>query len=129
MNDLRQLPSDLTPLNFKAWSVHALGVCGCADTGSIYEEVQAFLQWCNDWLNERSQETYETLYPRVGLYYLMAGILDTLDLIDHGTSIRWPFLTDDGKRLLSFLQASDEEVIENASGEAYDGCYYGGSEG
>jgi hypothetical protein len=67
---------------------------------------------------------YNTLYSEVGVYYLLVGRLDVLLLLEHGTSIRYPWLTKRGKRLLAALQTTPTEEILEASGTAYNGIDY-----
>lgn len=78
-----------------------------------------------EWMAGDKGTRYDTLYPETGTFYLLAGRLDSLGLIEHGTSIRYPWLTKDGERLLAALKSTDPETIEDATGEAYDGCSYG----
>jgi len=121
LNDHEKLPADLTPLNLQAYLYNAWGVCGCSETDEMVKSLQRLLEWMEGDKSTR----YDALYPEIGTFYLLAGRLDSLGLTEHGTSIRYPWLTDEGKRLLSALQSTTPEAIEEAQGEAYDGCTYG----
>lgn len=121
MTEHEKLPSDLTPINLLAYLYNAWGNCGCSETAEMVKSLLRLL----DWMGGDKETRYEALYPEVGTFYLLAGRLDDLGLTEHGASIRFPWLTEDGKRLLAALKSTDPESIEDAQGEAYDGCTYG----
>lgn len=121
MTEHEKLPAHLTPLNLQAYLYNAWGACGCSETAEMVKSLQRLLEW----IGGDKKESYDTLYPEIGTFYLLAGRLDSLGLTEHGTAIRYPWLTDEGKRLLSALQATTPEDIECSQGDAYDGCYYG----
>jgi hypothetical protein len=117
---MTKLPTDLTPLNLKAYFYNAFNACGCSELDEMHASVVRLLSWSHpDWT-----PSYESLYNESGVYYLLAGLLHSLSLAEHGTSIRCMWLTDDGKRLLEALQSTTVDQIYNAEGEAYDGLYY-----
>src|SRR4030095_7578006 len=120
--DQSKLPVQLTPLNLKAYFFNAFNMCGCSETDEILTEIIRLLEW-----HESDKETkYMHLYPGyIGVFYLLSGLLDSLNLSEHGTSARFAWLTEDGKRLLTALKQYSADEIENATGEAYDGCWYG----
>lgn len=122
MNDHECLPEHLTPINILAYMYNALGKCGCSETDEMITSLRKLLEW----VGSDGAIQYDALYPEIGVFYLLAGRLDDLGLIEHGISIRFPWLTDDGKRLLDALKTIEPETIEAAVGEAYDGVYYGG---
>jgi len=118
----RGLPLDLTPLNIKAYLYNNLGLCGCSEL----DEIVAVLLRLLEWHGGDKETRYDELFPgNVGVFYLLAGMLDGLGLSEHGTAIRHPWLTEDGKRLLAALRRHPAQEIDDASGEAYDGCHYG----
>lgn len=121
MRDHDKLPADLTPINLLAYLYNAWGNCGCSETAEMVKSILRLLEW----MDGDKVTKYADLYPEAGVFYLLAGRLDSLGLTEHGTSIRYPWLTDDGQRLLAALKSTDPETIENAQGEAYDGCSYG----
>ncbi len=121
MNDNEKLPNDLSPINIKAYFQNALGACGCSELHTMVDVVKDLLDWCGVY----KRIPYSLLYNSDGVYYLLVGRLDSLGLIEHGTSIRHPFLTEWGKKLLKALKETPIEDIENAEGEAYDGLWYG----
>jgi hypothetical protein len=116
------LPEDLTPLNIQAYFYHALGACGCGELDEMIDSVRRLLEWAGTDMSDRAE--YNTLYSEVGVYYLLVGRLDVLLLLEHGTSIRYPWLTKRGKRLLAALQTTPTEEILEASGTAYNGIDY-----
>lgn len=120
--DYRKLPTDLTPLNLLAYFGHAFGACGCSDIADMYLALLELLEWHNA---GEGRVKYDELFETRGIFYLLAGLVDNLGLSEHGTAIRYPWLTDDGRRLLSALAEHGPDKIESASGKAYDGCHYG----
>lgn len=121
MNDDEKLPPDLTPVNILAYLYNAWGNCGCSETSEMVKSILRLLEW----VDGGRKTKYDTLYPEIGVFYLLAGRLDSLELIEHGSSIRSSWLTCEGKRLLGALKSTCPDAIEHAAGEAYDGCSYG----
>lgn len=118
-----ELPAELSAVNLKAWFFYAFGLCGCMGLSLVHDEVVAFLEWVEA---TEHQPGYERLFAgNVGVFYLIAGQFDKLKLIEHGTSARHPFLTQDGKRLLFHLGEHSGDDVDGATGVAYDGCEYG----
>lgn len=70
-----------------------LGICGCA-SNEILDYILKILEELDDNINRRNDIVAEFTY----------GILDRLEFLTHGTSIRFPFLTEKGKELLSDLR-------------------------
>ena len=124
-NDYKYLPEDLTPINIKAYFYNCFGACGCSELGEMVVTIKRLLEW-HAASQEDSRANYESLYGELGVFYLLSGMLENLDLADHGSSIRFPWLSGDGRRLLEALQKYLAEEIDDASGEAYDGLHYGG---
>lgn len=116
-----KLPNDLTPLNLKSYLFNALRACGCSEQEEMVGELIKLLEWHAD----RDKPSYKELYGgRIGVFYLLAGQLDELHLAEHGTSGRWPWLTESGQKLLAALEQYDADTIEAAEGEAYDGIWW-----
>ncbi len=123
------LPKALTPINLKAYLYNVFGVCGCNDIEEILRVLKDLLVWHDTKANQHERPGYATLFNGdAGVFYIMAGLLDRLDLTEHGSSSRYGWLTDDGERLLYALNEHSTEAIDAAGGEAYDGCYYQGDE-
>lgn len=118
---LHQLPADLSPINIKAYFCHNFGACGCSDLEAMIITVRDLMEWHAS-INDRKR--YSELYDDEGIFYLLVGKLDDLGLGEHGTAIRHPWLTQNGKRLLEALRNTEPSEIENATGTAYDGLYY-----
>lgn len=116
------LPAELSALNIRAWLTNAMGLCGCADIESVAKELIELLEW--HW-SRADRPGFETLFAgRKGVFYLLSALIDRLGLSEHGTSIRNPWLTDEGVRLLNGLRAVTAPKIDSARGEAYDGTWY-----
>ena len=123
MQDMEKLPEDLTPVNLRAYFANALGACGCSELGPMRDAIIRLLEWHEG--DKDRVGAHSSMYPDIGVFYIMAGLMDRLGLAEHGISIRCPWLTADGKRLLAALKAVTVEDIDSASGEAHDGCTYG----
>lgn len=126
----RKLPKVLNPLNIHAWMSNAGLTCGCSDGVAIIETLVRFLEWHDRkdrW--EDPNGGFEHVLPgQEGAYYIIASVIDDLGLSEHGSSIRCPWLTADGKRLLAALRYyKPEEIDDIPLGEAYDGISYGNS--
>lgn len=113
-NEQMSSERELTPVDVSALCYEGFGLCGCAEFGSAVEEILGLLNWCG----ERERPSYATLYyGNAGVYYLLAGTLDRLGLIEHGVSIRYPWLTPKGEALLRALQVMSIKDIEGADEE------------
>lgn len=119
----KELP-ELTPINLKAYFYNNFGACGCSELDEMLATVTSLLAWHDEPMEKRPR--YNELYDgNTGIFYLLAGLLDNLGLVEHGYSIRNPWLTVEGMDLLEALRKTSYEEIEEASGEAYDGLRYG----
>lgn len=118
---VRRLPTDLTPLNLQAYFFNAFGACGCSEIDEMRTTLIRLMEWHEI---EKNTAQYQTLYNEVGVFYLLAGMLDHLGLSEHGVAIRYPWLTPDGKRLLEALKRHTADEIHDSTGQAYDGCTY-----
>lgn len=116
-----QEPDFTKAVNVKAFFFNKLGACGCSELDVMLYTIHYLIEWMND----RDRECYDTLFGGdTGVYYIIAGILDSVGLCEHGGSIRYPWLTPKGKNLLRALQTFSIDQIEQSVGEAYDGCEY-----
>jgi hypothetical protein len=123
MDTSEQLPLNLSALNLRAYLLNAFDACGCSELDKMRETLIRLLEWHNSEIDKRCD--YSDLYTEDGIFYLLAGRLDFLGLSEHGGSIRYPWLTENGKKFLFALTKFSAEEIENASGEAYDGIWHG----
>lgn len=117
------IPKDLTPINIKAFLSNTFGMCGCSEFDEVIKVLIKILELI-DKPNKQVRWHKEEFGNEAGFYYIIAGILDEERLIDHGTAIRYPWLTDDGKRFLEAIKNIKPEEVEMAEGEAYDGVVY-----
>lgn len=79
------------------------GVCGCSEIKPICKTLVKILEWANADIDNRLR--YDSLFDDVGIFYLLLGMCDQAGLIEHGVSIRHPWLTEEGKVLLSDLRS------------------------
>ena len=114
------LPEELTPINLKAYLSKAIGFCCCWEVDKVHATLLRLLEWHD----AKDRPHYDTLYGDTGVYYLLAGVIENQFLSEYGTSIRCPWLTDDGSRLLEALRTISAAELHDATGEAYDGVYY-----
>lgn len=92
------------PNDFAGCVYHYAGLCGCGSDGPAQLLVQV-LRFCA--LDHESQRAHP--FGKEGCYYsteheLAAKVLDKAGLVDHGTGIGWPWLTDWGRELLAALE-------------------------
>lgn len=115
-------PDFAKPIDLLAYFYEELGACGCSDLAAMITVVRSLLAW----IDNKNKPGYASLFSgNTGVYYLLVGQFDRLRLCTHGVSIRHPFLEENGKALLNALNTVDAQTIEDASGEAYNGIWYG----
>lgn len=115
-------PDFSSPVDIEAYFYNNFGACGCSELETMINVVRDLLSWAT---STKERKSYDTLFDNPGVFYLLAGRLDSLELIEHGTSIRHPWITDKGALLLRALQTITPEQIENhPEAEAYDGAWY-----
>jgi hypothetical protein len=78
------------------------GLCGCSDEAAMVEPIKRVLTWAATPAENKTNG--ETLFPEsIGCFYIIAGILSDLDYIEHGSAIRYSWLTSTGEELLTFI--------------------------
>jgi len=87
----------------------AFGLCGCSEFDEVKAVLLGFLRWAKIGPAEGRRQ-FSSLYPQLGMFYIVAGILDEHGLIEHGTAIRHPWITESGKRLLADLEEIDLDL-------------------
>ena len=93
-----------------------LGICGCGSPSEAYEAVHKLLLA----LQKSSKPTrdwgdWHDLIDNNPYALILAYLLDNEEYIEHGTSIRHPWLTDKGLKLieaLNTLQMEDYDFYE-----------------
>lgn len=95
-----------------------LGICGCGSPADAYEAVHKLLL--------ALQKTSSPTKDWAGWYELvdnnpyaliLAYLLDSKDYLAHGTSIRHPWLTDKGRKLIDALNILQSEEDYDFYGE------------
>lgn len=99
-----------TPIKVQRFLYDKLGFCGCTEFRPAILRLVELLKW----VKQRDNIQYDKLYNSAGIYYLLIHPLEQADLIDHGVSIRVPWLTDKGEELLVALQNFSIKEIEDA---------------
>lgn len=112
------MPETFTALDLRDWLAENLGLCGCTETSEYCMTVLRFLEWAGADMTTRS--SYSTLYKEVGIFYLIAGCIEDAGLIEHGSALRHPWLTEGGKRVLFALKQHSADAIDQACDEAYN---------
>lgn len=101
-----------------------LGLCGCGVVELTYEAIRLYLQIRKDYHEDKIE--YIEISCRYltdlhidkaddlhfGILQFMAYVLDDKGFTDHGGSIGGCWLTDDGERLLTVLNAWHEDRVE-----------------
>lgn len=85
------------------WLCLALPLCGCG-SGDDFELILDVLRWSA--VNSDDKERHREPYLQSGCYCsiaheMAAKILNHVGLVEHGTGIGWPWITEDGKKLLA----------------------------
>jgi len=106
-------PDFAKPVDVLAFFQHAFGACVCSDMVEIIQPIIRVLDW-----------TQGQPIDFDGPFYIVAGILTNWGLLEHGTSIRNSWITDEGIQLMHTLDEYGEDIAD-ASGVAYDGLDYG----
>lgn len=75
-------------------------MCGCGDPVGV-------LGLIRDELARLSTRKDRPDAPPTPEWYLLAYSLDAWGLTEHGTSLGWPWLTEEGEALLAAMQAVD----------------------
>lgn len=88
------------------------GWCGCSEEEKMLDEIRKVLDWAS---LEDKDKRYQEGFPAV--YYIVAGILNNLEFIEHGTAIRYPWLTDEGKEFKEIVSKSYDEIDKLADAE------------
>jgi len=123
MVDLRE-PDFTKTQDIHAFLFNVFGGCGCSELTPMVDTIKELLAWAGSDGMERTKWT--RLGYNAGAYYILMGIMDNADLIDHGSAIRAPFLTDKGKSFLNALNKFAVEEIRKCPAEpSYDGLSYG----
>lgn len=121
MNNIKR-PDFTKAIDVKAFLYDELGFCGCMELDEVISALKTLLSWANSMESRLGYE--EFCKGEIGSFYLLMGLLDHADLIEHGSSIRHPWLTDDGERLLTALNKFSVGDIESVEGEGYNGTFY-----
>lgn len=117
-------PDFTKPVDILAFFYSEFGACGCSGLGAMFDVIRNLLEWLDSDMDTRPK--YNTLFNgNVGVFYLLAGKLECLELSGHNTSIRVAWLTEEGQKFLNALRKFSNDEIEFASGDAYDDLYYG----
>ena len=84
--------------------IDMFGICNCAEIDLVVKTLIRFLEWAES----VERDDYNTLYKDAGIYYLIAGMCEKNDLIQHGVSIRCAFISPKGKEFLTLLKQYKE---------------------
>jgi hypothetical protein len=116
------------PLDPMAFLTTEIGICGCSEYPETIAALKKLLEWFDKPAMERVR--YDEIFgiKDAGLYYLLAGLFDNADLIEHGVSVRTSWLTPKGKAILLGLRQNGVDSIIKANGTAYDGLWYPGED-
>lgn len=99
--------------------------CGCGCPEDAYDLVRNILQLCPLFENGESGRrngtvVQETLGGIDGTFYLVLYAIDSLDLIEHGTSIGGSWLSGKGQHYLPLMSKHSWDAVE-AAGLPHDG--------
>jgi hypothetical protein len=96
----------------------SLNLCGCVDETAVDQAVLSFLEWAGSDMETRPK--YGQLFDgNEGVYCLVSGMIENAGWIEHGISIRHPWLTNAGEELIEALRESAR--TDQAKGERCGG--------
>lgn len=86
------------------------GLCSCG-SGEDFRLLIDILKWCA--VNSDDNQRYQEPYGKRGTYCsagheLAAKILDDVGLVTHGSGIGWPWITDWGRKVLTWIEDNEE---------------------
>jgi len=87
--------------------------CMCGNPDAVFDYVRDILRCVRD----KDYDKQEVLAGSEGAMYFTLYHLDELGLIEHGTSVRYSWLTDEGKELLEDLETVSNYVKVTISAE------------
>ena len=89
-----------------AWLCHWFSYCACGEEIAVVKTIVEVLDWATT--KDKSGFTYKkVLSGEVGAFYLVICQLNVLGLVERGTSIRYAWITENGKKVLDALKAID----------------------
>ena len=103
------------------WDDYLYSMCGlcCCGTQNVAALLLQVLVWCNrgnQCDEDREIEPFGNRGTYTGVQYeLAAKILDSKELLDHGTGIGWPWITDKGREVLANVKRFKELYREAIS--------------
>lgn len=100
-------------IDVKALFYNEFGACGCSDIEDMIRVIKMLLEWAS---SSSAPRKYDTLFNDDGVFYLLAGRLDSMGFIEHGVSIRFSWITDKGTSLLNALNKFTPEQIDESEG-------------
>jgi hypothetical protein len=106
--------------------INDLPMCGCGDPRAALALVLRVLGGLNSptRLGLHGDWTASTELPDDAVRYLVLGALDHAELIDHGTSVDYPWLTDKGRRFLEVMDRGDYDEIDAGGFGPHDHATY-----
>ncbi len=107
-------PSFITPRQVRYFLEEQFSLCGCTEFDEVAITLKNFLAWADRPAMDRVSN--DKFCPNVGMFYLMADLLDGAGLVEHGTSSRTLWLTPLGKELKDALHTFTPDQIEEAEG-------------
>lgn len=85
----------------EALLMNRFGLCGCSEEDAVIGALVTILDWAQQ---EKVVDGYQHLFSNLGCFYIIAGLLNDYDYIEHGCAIRYAWITPKGKRLLRILK-------------------------
>lgn len=124
-----------SPLDVRVWlGSEVLGACGCSDLEAMLDLAVAVLTDLPGSYTPEREKLPRTRWDDLvakhfrgheAAAYIIVGVLDNADLIEHGTAIRGSWTTPKGDQLLATVaKAGGVRGLLAATGVAYNGCEY-----
>ena len=88
-----------------------LSFCGCFDYDIVLKEFADVLEWAAQPIDDR--KSYTELYTNPALAYIILGVLNDANLIEHGCAIRHPWITEKGEGFLCYIKENKDALWIN----------------
>lgn len=108
-----------------------MSLCGCMEMGDLYGFLHQWFRHLNSRYHVRGEPDVEPDFAAAQkharldecepLYYLAAALLEGAGILEHGSSIRCPWLTAKGKVLLAWMDANPDYTDPQERGMEEDG--------
>jgi len=92
-----------------------LGLCNCTEDKFFIATLIKYLTWAK--ADIKTRVSFDKFILDQGSFYIIIGILTDLNFIEHGCSIRYSWITQEGKEFLIWLKQLPDNFQDNLEGD------------